>query len=212
MVIDLGAQIGQYSLFAAKMGRDVIAIEPFFDNLLRIHKAAFLEKTHTKITLIYNAISNQQNEIKMLKKSNDNIGGQSLQNASSHLINEKSNNKYLVNSIFFDDVLEVIKANEIKQGKVYKKAILKVDIEGHEIYALERAEKLFRAISIEIIFMEWGILAKEYKIETERIEKLIKFLESLGYYPFAHHVILDTQLWISWPWDIVWKKKKSTNA
>lgn len=42
LVIDIGAQIGQYTLYAAKMGRKVIAIEPFHDNIQRIHKAATL--------------------------------------------------------------------------------------------------------------------------------------------------------------------------
>ncbi|CAF1047892.1 unnamed protein product, partial [Brachionus calyciflorus] len=43
LVLDVGAQVGQYSLFAAKMGRDVVCVEPFYDNILRIHKASQLE-------------------------------------------------------------------------------------------------------------------------------------------------------------------------
>ena len=37
----MGAQIGQYSLFAAAMNRKVVTVEPFHDNILRIHKAAY---------------------------------------------------------------------------------------------------------------------------------------------------------------------------
>ena len=74
--MDVGAQIGQYSLFAAKMGRDVLTVEPFYDNILRIHKAAKEEKIEAKIKLIKNAISDKRNEVKLLQVSDNNIGGQ----------------------------------------------------------------------------------------------------------------------------------------
>ena len=75
-MLDVGAQIGQYSLFAAKMGRDVVTVEPFYDNILRIHKAAKEEKFENKIKLIKNAISDKRNEVKLLQVNDNNIGGQ----------------------------------------------------------------------------------------------------------------------------------------
>ncbi len=39
-VIDIGANIGLYTLIAAKMDRMVIAVEPVHENLNRIHKAS----------------------------------------------------------------------------------------------------------------------------------------------------------------------------
>ena len=41
---------------------------------------------------------------------------------------------------------------------MYKQAILKIDIEGFEPFAFQHAAKLFDAIDIQIIFMEWGII------------------------------------------------------
>ena len=38
-VIDIGANIGVYSLVSAAMGHDVIAVEPFNGHLRRFHKA-----------------------------------------------------------------------------------------------------------------------------------------------------------------------------
>ena len=38
-VLDVGANIGVYSLVAAAMGHNVIAVEPFDGNLRRFHKA-----------------------------------------------------------------------------------------------------------------------------------------------------------------------------
>lgn len=50
-VIDIGANIGVYTLFAAKLGRHVIAVEPLHENLNRLHKAAQIEGTLKRTTL-----------------------------------------------------------------------------------------------------------------------------------------------------------------
>ena len=48
------------------MGHHVISIEPYLDNILRIHKASTIEKTNKFITLFQNGISNRRNELKYL--------------------------------------------------------------------------------------------------------------------------------------------------
>ncbi len=53
-----------------------MTVEPFHDNIIRIHKASTIEKTQKKITLIKNALSNKRNEIKRLSSNDVNIGGQ----------------------------------------------------------------------------------------------------------------------------------------
>jgi hypothetical protein len=53
-----------------------VTVEPFHDNIIRIHKASTIEKTQKKITLIKNALSNKRNEIKRLSSNDVNIGGQ----------------------------------------------------------------------------------------------------------------------------------------
>jgi 2-polyprenyl-3-methyl-5-hydroxy-6-metoxy-1,4-benzoquinol methylase len=74
-VLDIGANIGQYSLYAASFGRSVIAIEPFYDNYIRLHKSAILTNVTNKITLLTNAVSNIKNEEKILIKNDINIAG-----------------------------------------------------------------------------------------------------------------------------------------
>ncbi len=41
------------------MGHKVLAVEPFYDNILRLHKAATIERIVNKITLVQNAITNK---------------------------------------------------------------------------------------------------------------------------------------------------------
>lgn len=144
------------------MGRKVLTVEPFIDNIVRIHKAANAEKIEANIILITNAISNKRNQVKALQPSHDNIGGQSLLNEKDKDYNksEKSKNKYLVETILFDDIVEYLPKN--KENKIFERAILKIDIEGFEPYAFEHASKLFNTLDIPIVFMEWGINFFQY--------------------------------------------------
>ena len=51
-VFDVGANVGQYALLAAAMGRRVVAVEPHRPNIYRLHKAIrlgrFEEKVHPR--------------------------------------------------------------------------------------------------------------------------------------------------------------------
>ena len=160
LVMDVGAQIGQYSLLPAKMGRKVLTVECFYDNVLRIHKAANADNTTNQITLITNAISNKRKEIKMLQPQGDNIGGQSLIENKNKIIKKDQimstdpKAKYFVETVLFDDIVPFLPLKS--DGTKYKKAILKIDIEAFEPYAFQYATILFDTLDIPIIFMEWG--------------------------------------------------------
>lgn len=81
------------------MGLRVLTVEPFYDNILRLHKAARLEKLESKITVIQNAISNKRNEVRMLQQSANNIGGQGLLNRRHQTYVNNFRNKYLVRNL-----------------------------------------------------------------------------------------------------------------
>ena len=202
LVIDIGAQIGEYTLFAAQLVK-VLTVEPFYDNILRLHKAARMENIQHRITLIQNAISDRRGEVKMLEPSSNNIGGQGLLNSKKKTYSKNVYNKYLVETIIFDDLVEYLpKTNE---NKMHKTAILKIDIEGFEPYAFQNAHKLFDAIDIKVIFMEWGTLAKEREL-NEYIVHMIDFLVRRNYSAYGNNELLNTDKWNMWPWDVIWKK------
>ncbi len=206
LVFDVGAQIGQYSLFAAKLGRKVVTVEPFHDNILRIHKAAYLENTYSNITLIKNAISNKRNEFKLLAQNSKNIGGQSLLENKDKTFQKDESNKYLVETILFDDIVDYLPYKNDLTKEEYKKAILKIDIEGFEPFAFEHASLLFNKLDIRVIYMEWGNLPKQTN-DHFRIENMIEFLMKRNYTPYNDKKILDRQKWKEWPWDIIWIKE-----
>jgi FkbM family methyltransferase len=197
--------LGQYTLFAAKLGRNVVSVEPFYDNIIRIHKAARLENLQSKIVLITNALSNSRGDIKLLMKTKDNIGGQGL-NKNENIKYTKSDlatNKYLVETIIFDDIIEYLPKMDNKMP--YKKAIMKIDIEGFEPYALANATQLFKLIDIRVIFMEWLNMPS---IDRDSVIGMMNLLKSLNFMPFkiASSIPLNESEWLKWPGDIVWLK------
>jgi len=206
LVIDVGANIGQYTLFAAKMGNKVVAVEPFHDNILRIHKASQLEKTYDRITLITNAISNKRNEIKMLNKEEENIGRQTLYEKRNQLFEKNSTNKYLVETILFDDIVPYLPLKNVETNEKFEKAVLKIDIESFEIFAFEHASLLFDTLDIKYIFMEWVLIATKVSNDYEnKVIALIDFFYERDYEPLGdNNKLLERKNWKTWTTDILW--------
>ena len=216
LVIDVGAQIGQYTLFAAKLGSDVISVEPFYENLIRLHKAVKLDRLESRIILIANAISNERNQVKLLQRVESNIGGQSLlENNHKFFVNrtesEMRENAYLVETILFDDLLEYLPKNASPHRR---KAIMKIDIEGFEPYAFQHAKNLFKTLDFQVIFMEMGVMSRDadhYGLKR-LILQMINFLYAHELVPCVYDEAGDKKElkrdeWLKWPWDIFWEKK-----
>ena len=110
-----------------------MTVEPFHDNILRIHKAAFNASLGNKITLVSNAISNKRGEIKLLKPEVNNIGGISLVENKNKVFTKDDvkssdpNAKYFVETILFDDIVEKLPLKN--DGSKFKSALMKIDIE-----------------------------------------------------------------------------------
>lgn len=187
------------------MGRKVVTVEPFYDNILRIHKASILEGFQKNITLIKNAIGNKANEIKQLYENKINIGGQGIINTKTDFKeSDFQNNKYLVKTILFNDIVDYLPKND--KGSRFKKAIMKIDIEGFEPFAFEHAERLFDALEIQMIFMEWGNLPPSVDRHPS-ILRMIDFLFARGLVPQGDGRTLVKDEWKKWPWDIIWFNK-----
>lgn len=203
-------------MFAAKLGHKVLAVEPFYDNILRIHKGSYMEKIYNNIVLIQNAISDKRNEKKSLFKLPIAIGAQSLipnkEFSETYPIEKNESHKYLVETILFDDIVPYLSNKENK----LKKGLLKIDIEGYEPYAFQNANLLFNTIDIQIIFMEWNYMATRAPLlGSEYVKKilfLIEFLYIRGFRPYSDYKNNQQLLksnWKAWSFDIVWKKCNS---
>lgn len=203
LFIDIGAHVGIYTLLAAKSGRHVVAVEPFFDNIIRLQKAAKIENLEKKIILINNAVSNQANVTVKLNQ-HKNIGEQSLL-VETPL--ENKNYRYSVKTIIFDDILKIVPNQN--NGKKYEKAILKIDIEGFEPYAFANCSKIFERFKFVLILMEWYQINKHRQIYLKEIERMLSFLSDHDYVPFKENKKLNINNWRLWPNDIFWIRRKN---
>jgi FkbM family methyltransferase len=206
-VLDIGAHLGQYCLFAAKFGRRCIAVEPFYDNYVRIHKSALIERTQSMITLVVNGISDKSGEVKKLSVVSTNIASQGIYGSLNLAgkVNETQikNDKYLVETITLNDLIHVIPS-------ALKKVLLKIEIKNYEIKAFKKSRDLFKRLDILAIFLEWDNDKKNPEIfpNLNEIEEFIEYLYSNNFKPrdAINYQNLNKKEWKIWPTNVIWVK------
>ena len=192
------------------MGSKVISVEPFYDNIICIHKAANLGDFQESIILVNNALADKPNVIKTLKKYEANIGGQSLVFDRDQVFLKKDPaNKYLVETVLVDDLLSLL-PDDVINGAERKKCIMKIDIEGFESLALHNATKFFSVLDVQVIFMEW-VWLQMHQFSAQQTEQMIQLFTRNGLHPVSNeNKELDINAWKTankWPGEIIWKKK-----
>lgn len=113
-VLDIGHDSGFFTLLAAKLGRSVVAVDPFADNVLLVQEAARRNEITERITLIQNAISNTHDKIPFVETN---------PKKSQLQPNSPTSHNVYVDSITLNDV--AVYAN-------FKDVVIKIDIGGRE--------------------------------------------------------------------------------
>ncbi len=200
--IDLGANLGVFSLVVANMGHKVIAVEPLTKTIRLLAKSIRIGKLTDNIVLLKNAISDKR-QIGTIMIDRTNKGGSLVvdrETCSQSTVCEH------IKLIYMDDLLPFI---------TFNKAILKMDIEKQEHCAIQYAARLFDKVHIPYIIMEWVFMKSLYHIPRSqdhlKVERAIHFLFQRGYIVTVlnatHYVvpIPQTLHWTYWPNEIIWK-------
>ena len=137
-VIDGGANIGNHSLFFSRYFKQVISFEPNPRALKLLETNIFLNKTKN-IQVIPLGLSNESATLPFFENS-ENLGGSGFN--LNKQINEE-NTQYL-NVKKGDSLLQAIQEIPI--------ALIKLDIEGHELKALQGLEKTIKMHQPVILF------------------------------------------------------------
>ena len=197
--IDIGANIGAYSMYAAALGRFVLAIECFGPNIQRLHRAIQLANIGNRILVIQNAIFSQSGQMLRLSNVAFNVGAQRI-NPTRKEANSQSaiNDPYLVKTIILDDLVPLVISRGIRG------AIMKIDIEGSEAFLVESGRQFFDTLEIPFVQMEW-MNVKRY---SDRVNIILKFFGERNYQSLTLTCQpLDLANTAQWPNDVFWIKK-----
>lgn len=162
--VDIGANIGTYSLALANRFKTVLAFElhPIVVKVLDLNKTI---NNFNNIRIQPYGLSNIDTEA-MLYEPIKNAGGSSLEHQSSGL-------SYAVQLRNASSAI-----NQLKDSKV---SFIKMDVEGHELKVMQGLK--------ELLVQDRPVVAFEAN-DLERNEQLIEFMQSMGYRKF---LALDTK-------------------
>ena len=190
--LDLGCNIGAYTLSAAKLGFQTTAVDAVLENVQKLYKSVVLGKLQDKVTIIWNAISDDYSKVG-LTKYKGNVGGTAIRNLT---MNEgKITNSSITQTIKLDDLTPLFKG---------KRLVIKMDIETQEYNALKGADSFFESVDVLAIQME---INAHKNVPTG--PKIIEYLGARNYKPFGDtkkQKILDPGNMKTWPGDVYFMK------
>ncbi|KAL4236828.1 hypothetical protein ACF0H5_005215 [Mactra antiquata] len=193
MFLDLGCNIGVYTILAAKLGHKVVALDPNRLNLRLLAKSLGLGALTNKVTLLCNAISNEHENV-TLSDIIGNVGATFVETAKDDVTEDIDKDKTAY-SITLDDLVPMFKDKEL---------FIKMDVETYELRALQGGEQFFEQVNVRYILMEW-LYHKRYDSGKEIIDIMTKY----KFYPHvnAHHnTKLEPEFYKSWPGNVMWIK------
>lgn len=196
--MDLGANLGVFSLAMAKFGRQVIAVEPLSINMHRFCASIKAGKLTEQITIVYNALSDKRENVS-LGIDRQNIGG-------TFVVNNKNMNKVRGSAVAgqYKDIVMTAKLDDFLEipGFDFKKVIMKMDVEGYENFVLNGGGRFFDAVDVQAVLMEWM-----WQRSGNAAQEIIKFYTNRGYKPFTpSNSPLKTTHSSAWPVDVIWRK------
>ncbi|ESO96267.1 hypothetical protein LOTGIDRAFT_174922 [Lottia gigantea] len=211
-LIDIGAHIGEYSLMAAKMGRQVIAVDPLWANILRLCTSIDRNSFSPHIKVFYTALSDVRTEVSFVKEKG-NLGGTKIlvrrNRRQKHVIPQTrlDSNIKLVNTPmkFNKNVIDTVLLDDLLPFVSFKKAFMKIDVEEHENSVLKGGDQFFDSVDIKYVLMEWFQNAKNPRSAKEIIEFMKKHSYSAES-PNTNHSPLVYSDFSKWPLTVLWVK------
>ena len=191
--LDLGCNIGTYSLSLAHTGVNVTAIDALADNLKLLHESVRLGNLQQKIRIIWNALSKDHSLLEF-KTPSRNVGATRIKRVLKSVTNEITTK--VVRTITLDDLVPFFRG---------KRVGMKIDIEGGEYDAILGGKQFFQEVQVLIIQMEWYYQARHVTAGTE----IVRLLSSIGLVPFKDiHMKrpLNAQNVSAWPFDVYFIK------
>lgn len=172
--LDIGANIGQHSLFASRHCKHVYSFEPMKKIYDQFYSSIFVNDI-LNISLYNYGLGNKAEVLPIY--GNDNIG------ASSVFTNENRKKIQDIKVLRLDDVYKQIGINNCD--------LVKIDVEGYELEVLKGGENFFKKYKPKII-LEYTPFFYDKK-DPNISKEIIQLLFSLGYalYDIDNNQVID---------------------
>lgn len=143
VVIDVGGNIGQYALLFTKYARKVYTFEPMPKMIARLKRHIDMNGLNGKLVLISKALSNKPDTIQFELPKSANSG------TASTVLGRVANSAEIINveAVRLDDL---VASGEIA-GRI---DLVKIDIEGAELFALEGMAGILQLPEKPILILE----------------------------------------------------------
>ncbi|XP_060064704.1 uncharacterized protein LOC132545052 [Ylistrum balloti] len=198
--IDIGANLGIYSLFAAKNGFKVISIEPLKINVQRMCSSLRAGHLTDKVTIVRGALSDVSQNVSLGIDVN-NVGG-------SFVLQDRNKNKVKDSKVGgqYSDIVMSTTLDNILQlpGLNLTRAVIKMDVEGYEHKVVRGGTEFFDSVIIPTVLMEWA-----FHKGADSGTEIIHFFETRNYtaYDPLTNIYLHSKSSNTWPPEIIWRKK-----
>lgn len=197
-LLDLGANLGVFTLTAAAMGRKVLAVDACHSTVSRLKKSIYINRFLDKVSLVEAALSTVRGYSFMFVPAKNAAGAYPHQIPREFITVKDVKNHRVVKNVFLDDLLKFIDVN---------KAVIRIDIGGKEPMVLA-GSRLFEIIHIESIFMTYTYSENQRK----PIQIALEELEIKGFVPKRSRMDLhplDIGDFEKWPSKIIWLRRQS---
>ncbi len=162
LFIDVGANIGSYSILAATKGARVIAIEPVPSTFKVLKQNVLLNELDDQIEVMNIGLGSKEENLKFSTE----------QGTTNHVLNKEENTKQSVKILVrsLDDVLD---------GRIPK--IIKIDVEGFETKVIEGARKTLANPNLLAVIMELNGSGAYYGFDEDILHKKMLSLNFNSY-------------------------------
>ncbi|XP_023330591.1 uncharacterized protein LOC111702989 [Eurytemora carolleeae] len=190
-LLDVGSNIGMFSVTAAAANYSVVAVDPFKTNLAYIRLSTVLHGSQDNVRYIPHTIRVIHIILEYLQGATPFVTADVARTKPSEEIGEG------VESITFNELLDVVHTDTV---------IVKMDIQGAECKALiPFLQKKIKTKYIPYIIMEWQWITYNMMGLCPDIQPLIKAFLDNGYFPAnvttRHELDIETQK--TW-YDVLW--------
>lgn len=167
--LDIGANVGYYSILFASSGGDVISFEPVSQNATLLRLTAILNP-NLNIKVLHTAVSDKNGTTDFIV---------SKQTSNSSLVSDQPLKHQGLAKDYSIEKIDTITIDSLKLDKL---DIIKMDIEGAEFLALKGMKETLIRLKPRIIMAE--VVQEHLLAFSSSLIEVLEFLKSIGYDPY----------------------------